>query len=69
MEELANARQRIEQQTQQLAQKETRIAGLEKVKITTAVDPALLGGLSVQIGDKYLDLSAATKIGSVSRAL
>ena len=36
-EELANARQRIEQQTQQLAQKETRIAGLEKVKITTEI--------------------------------
>lgn len=36
-EELANARQRIEQQTQQLTQKEARIAGLEKVKITTEI--------------------------------
>ena len=41
----------------------------ETVKLSAKVDPSLLGGLTVQIGDKYLDLSAATKIGAISRAL
>ena len=41
----------------------------ETVTLSAKVDPSLLGGLTVQIGDKYLDLSAATKIGAISRAL
>ena len=48
---------------------EPHLGAGEKVKVTTAVDAALLGGLTVQIGDKYLDLSAASAINSISRAL
>ena len=32
-------------------------------------DPAILGGLQVQIGDKFIDLSVASKINNLSKAL
>lgn len=35
------------------------------VVLTMAVNPALVGGLTVQIGDKFLDLSIATKVSSI----
>ena len=44
---------------------EPHLGAGETVKLTTEVDPALLGGLTVQIGDKYLDLYAATKIAAI----
>nr|CAG4650511.1 EOG090X0EB8 [Sida crystallina] len=34
----------------------------QSLKLTTAVDPSLIGGLVVVIGDRYVDLSLATKI-------
>jgi F-type H+-transporting ATPase subunit O len=37
------------------------------VMLTTKVDPAILGGLQVQIGDKFLDLSVSSKIDAISR--
>ena len=45
------------------------IAAGEKINLKTAVDPSLLGGLTVQIGDKFLDLSASAKIAQLQRAL
>eukprot|EP00631_Chrysoreinhardia_giraudii_P004060 CAMPEP_0197414594 /NCGR_PEP_ID=MMETSP1170-20131217/1280_1 /TAXON_ID=54406 /ORGANISM="Sarcinochrysis sp, Strain CCMP770" /LENGTH=203 /DNA_ID=CAMNT_0042941317 /DNA_START=49 /DNA_END=660 /DNA_ORIENTATION=- len=41
----------------------------QKVIISTKVDPSILGGLTIQIGDKFLDLSASSKIGAIQRAL
>lgn len=38
-----------------------------KVVLTTKVDPAILGGLQIQIGDKFLDLSVGSRIEEVSR--
>lgn len=34
----------------------------ETILLKTTVDPELLGGLVVAIGDKYVDLSIATKV-------
>lgn len=34
----------------------------EKLKITYSVDPTIIGGLVVSIGDKYVDMSIATKV-------
>lgn len=34
----------------------------EKLLLTTSVDPALVGGMIVSIGDKYVDMSVASKI-------
>jgi len=34
----------------------------ETIQLKTNVDPALLGGLVVSIGDKYADMSVATKV-------
>merc|ERR1712029_208864 len=38
-----------------------------KVLLKTLVDPSLLGGLQVQIGDKFLDLSVKSRIDTISR--
>jgi len=39
----------------------------KQVVISTKVDPSILGGLQVQIGDQFLDLSVASRIDAVSR--
>jgi len=41
----------------------------EKVVLSTKVDPSILGGLTILIGDKFLDLSAAAKIAALQRAI
>lgn len=40
-----------------------------KVVLETKVDPSILGGLQIQIGDKFLDLSVGSKIDEVSRTV
>lgn len=37
----------------------------ETIILKTEVNPALVGGLTVQIGDKFMDLSISSKIASV----
>lgn len=39
----------------------------KKVILSAKVDPTILGGLQVQIGDKFLDLSVGSKIDAISR--
>ncbi|XP_014208737.1 ATP synthase subunit O, mitochondrial isoform X1 [Copidosoma floridanum] len=34
----------------------------QNIQLTTKVDPSIIGGLVVSIGDKYVDMSVATKI-------
>ena len=41
----------------------------KKVVLSTEVDPSILGGLQVQIGDQFLDLSVGSKIDSISRTV
>lgn len=38
----------------------------EKILLTTNVDPTILGGMIVSVGDKYIDMSVATKIKKYS---
>jgi len=39
----------------------------KSVILSAQVDPSILGGLQVQIGDQFLDLSVGSKIDSISR--
>lgn len=39
----------------------------KKVILSTKVDPSIMGGLQVQIGDQFLDLSVGSKIDAISR--
>lgn len=39
----------------------------KQVMLTTKVDPSIIGGLQVQVGDQFLDLSVSSKIDSISR--
>merc|ERR1711911_479786 len=41
----------------------------QSLQMTTKVDPSILGGLVVVIGDRYVDLSLATKIQRYSQLL
>jgi len=36
-----------------------------EVSVTTEVDPEILGGMTVKVGDKFLDLSARSKVTSL----
>jgi len=40
-----------------------------KVVLKSEVDPSILGGLQIQIGDKFLDLSVGARIDEVSRTV
>ena len=41
----------------------------QTLKLVVKVEPAIIGGLQVQIGDKFLDLSVASSINKVHNAL
>lgn len=34
----------------------------ENILLTTKVDPSIIGGMIVSVGDKYVDMSVASKI-------
>jgi len=37
--------------------------------ITMKVDPSILGGLQVMVGDKFLDLSVSARVGELGKSL
>merc|ERR1712168_1763137 len=41
----------------------------ESIQLTTKVDPAIMGGMIVSIGDKYVDMSLASKINKYTALL
>lgn len=41
----------------------------KKVVLSTKVDPTIIGGLQIQIGDQFLDLSVSSKIDALSRTV
>ncbi|XP_074657838.1 ATP synthase subunit O, mitochondrial-like [Tubulanus polymorphus] len=41
----------------------------ETLHLTTQVDPSIIGGMVVNIGDKYVDMSTATKIKNYSNLI
>lgn len=41
----------------------------EDVEVSYRVDPSIIGGVTVQIGDKYIDGSVATKLGAMRERL
>ena len=49
--------------------KSTFLSGGETLIMETKVDPDILGGLQVQIGDKFMDLSLATKVNKMHKVL
>ena len=41
----------------------------QSLQMTTRIDPAIVGGLVVVIGDRYIDMSLATKMQRYSTLL
>ena len=44
-----------------------RSSGKEKIVLKTKVDPSILGGFQVQIGDEFLDLSVKSQVEEIAR--
>jgi len=42
-------------------------SGANEVVISSKVDPSIIGGIQIQIGDQFLDLSIKSKIEEISR--
>lgn len=49
--------------------KSTFLTGGETLIMETSVNPSILGGLQVQIGDKFMDLSLASKVNKMHKVL
>lgn len=43
-----------------------KFAGSKTILLETKVEPKLIGGLTVSIGDKFIDMSMATRIKKYS---
>jgi len=41
----------------------------ESLQLNMAVDPSLLGGMIVEVGDKYVDMSTATKVKNLTNLI
>ncbi len=41
----------------------------QTANVTSQVDPSIMGGLQVKIGDKFMDLSVSTRIQDVQKVL
>lgn len=48
---------------------EGQVGAGSKVVLSLEVDPTILGGLQIQIGDRFLDLSVKSQIDAVSRTV
>ena len=66
--EVASAHALTDAQIDQLKQKLTAREG-RTVKLSTRVDPALLGGLVVTVGSKRIDGSIRTRLNSLAQAM
>lgn len=40
-----------------------------QVEVVTQVEPSILGGLQVMVGDRFLDLSVASRVADLSKSL
>ncbi|KAI9029381.1 OSCP/delta subunit of ATPase [Hyaloraphidium curvatum] len=52
-----------------LLQKSNLLQANQKASVTSKVNPAILGGLIVEVGDKTIDLSVSSKISKLNRLL
>jgi F-type H+-transporting ATPase subunit O len=41
----------------------------QKLNVNYQIDPSLIGGMIVDIGDKYIDMSTATKINKIIKSI
>ena len=47
----------------------TAMAGKGTVEVELKVDPSIVGGLQILVGDKFLDLSVNSRIADLSKSL
>lgn len=49
--------------------KSQHVGSGKKLKVTNQVDPDIVGGLVVEIGDRTIDLSVSSKIAKMNKLL
>lgn len=41
----------------------------QNIQLTTKVDPSIIGGMIVSVGDKYIDMSVSSKINKYTQLI
>ncbi len=67
--EVTAAQPLTDAQVQDIAAHLQKMLGLKNVKVELAVDPALIGGLTIKVGSKLIDGSVRTKLDRLHRTL
>jgi F-type H+-transporting ATPase subunit delta len=57
-----------EHEASEIAERFSKLSG-KKIQITSIIDPSLLGGLTVRIGDRLYDGSLSGKLGRLEKSL
>lgn len=52
----------------QLAKEKLSVAGVQEIRIDETVDPELIGGFTVTVGDRQIDTSFANKLKALERS-
>ncbi|KAJ3217578.1 ATP synthase subunit O, mitochondrial [Dinochytrium kinnereticum] len=60
---------KVSRQVRDILQKSSLIEKTQKITMTNKIDPAILGGLIIEIGDKTIDLSVSSKVTKLDRLL
>ncbi|KAJ3105685.1 ATP synthase F0 subcomplex subunit OSCP atp5 [Phlyctochytrium planicorne] len=60
---------KVGRQVRDILQKSSLIEKTQKITVTNKVDPTILGGLIIEIGDKTIDLSVSSKVTKLDRLL
>ncbi|KAI8853132.1 OSCP/delta subunit of ATPase [Chytridium lagenaria] len=60
---------KVTRQVRDILQKSSLIEKSQKINLTNKVDPSILGGLVIEVGDKTIDLSVSAKVTKLDRIL
>ncbi|KAJ3116404.1 ATP synthase subunit O, mitochondrial, partial [Phlyctochytrium bullatum] len=60
---------KLSRQVKDILQKSSLIEKNQKIIMSNKVDPSILGGLVIEIGDKTIDLSVSSKVSKLDRLL
>ena len=58
-----------EEQKSSIVERLTQISGYQSLEMNYVVDPGLLGGIRIRIGDRVVDNSIQTKLEEMTRSL
>ncbi|KAJ3189556.1 ATP synthase subunit O, mitochondrial [Irineochytrium annulatum] len=60
---------KLSRQLKDTLQRSSLVSGNQKLQLTSKIDPSILGGLIIEVGDKTIDLSVSSKVAKLDRLL